>query len=260
MWLIERLLSKLPVHEAAAAYKLGSSLKKHANVHRHNKFLLKVDMRDFFPSITGKDIVRVLRKRFGSTNSALSSPRDYKIVRNLVCRDNRLTIGAPSSPILSNAVMYEFDVDWATRCRSVGIAYTRYADDLYFSTTRPNVLAPLLKDLRSDLRKRKSPILQINDQKTVFTSRKRRRVVTGVVITPDGSLSLGRKRKRYIRSLLFRLAQGGLSPEQRNYLRGFISYAKSVEPAFIVSLERKYGPDVLAAGVADGEHGNLPNN
>jgi len=251
MWLIENLFSKLPIHQAAAAYKLGSSVKRHASIHRHSKFLLKVDMRDFFPSITGRDLVRVLKNRFGSRNSFLSSPRDYEIVRNLACRDDRLTIGAPSSPMLSNAVMYEFDIDWARRCRNSSIAYSRYADDLYFSTNRPNILAPLLKDLRTDLRQRKSPVLQINDQKTVFTSRKRRRLVTGVVITPDGSLSLGRKRKRYVRSLLFRLSQGRLSPEQRNYLRGFISYAKSVEPAFVLSLERKYGPEVLAAGVAD---------
>jgi RNA-directed DNA polymerase len=61
-WLAENLLSDLPIHTSAAAYRRGSSIKKHANVHRHNKFLLKVDFRNFFPSISGKDIVRVLKK------------------------------------------------------------------------------------------------------------------------------------------------------------------------------------------------------
>jgi RNA-directed DNA polymerase len=260
VWLVEKLLSKLPVHQSAAAYRLGCSVKRHANVHRHNKFLMKVDMRDFFPSITGKDVVQVLKKRLGSRSSLLSSPLDYETVRKLTCRDDRLTIGAPSSPLISNAVMYDFDVEWAARCVQSGVAYTRYADDLYFSTNRPNILAPLLADLRADLRQRKSPVLQINDQKTVFTSRKRRKLVTGVVITPQGDLSLGRKRKRYIRSLLFRLSQGKLSAEQQNYLRGFISYAKSVEPSFIVSLERKYGAEVLKGGTTGTQNKNLPNN
>jgi RNA-directed DNA polymerase len=254
-WLVDTLLSKLPVHAAAAAYKPGSSVKKHANVHRHSKFLLRVDFRNFFPSITGRDVVGVLKKNFDSAGSFFSSPRDYEIVRRIVCRADQLTIGAPSSPVLSNAVMYGFDLDWASRCRTRSVAYTRYADDLYFSTNRPNILTPLLEELRSDLRHRKSPVLQINDEKTVFTSRKRRRLVTGVVITPEGRLSLGRNRKRFIKSLIFRHTQGDLSPEQTSYLRGFISFAKSVEPTFIKTLESKYGSDALSAVLNDNRRG-----
>ncbi|HEV2489401.1 MAG TPA: retron St85 family RNA-directed DNA polymerase [Candidatus Acidoferrales bacterium] len=255
-WLVENLLSKLPVHPAASAYKSGSSVKKHANIHRHSNFLMKIDFQDFFPSITGKDVIRVLKKKFGSMNGLLAGTQDYEVVRRLVCRDDRLTIGAPSSPVLSNAVMYEFDLNWALKCRKRGVTYTRYADDLYFSTNRPNVLAPLLEEIRADLRGRKHPALQVNNDKTVFTSRKRRKLVTGVVITPEGRLSLGRKRKRYIKSLLFRHGRGELSAEQRNYLSGFLSFARSVEPSFIQSLKRKYGPRILAAAVEDrGIHG-----
>jgi RNA-directed DNA polymerase len=142
--------------------------------------------------------------------------------------------------------MFEFDVDWSARSRNRGITYTRYADDLYFSTNRLGILEPLLEELRLQIRLRKSPALGINDEKTIFTSRKRRRAVTGLILTPEGRVSLGRKKKRYIRSLIFQLTRRQLSDKECNYLRGFISFAMSVEPTFIQSLEAKFGADVLA--------------
>jgi RNA-directed DNA polymerase len=209
--------------------------------------LLKVDFRDFFPSIAGKDVAKVLKKNFSNKAGLLAGVRDLDVIRRIVCKDDRLTIGAPSSPAVSNAVMYEFDLEWAARSKARGVIFSRYADDLYFSTNKPNVLAPLLEELRRDLRRRGSPSLQINDQKTVFTSRKRRRLVTGLVITPEGRLSLGRKRKRYIKSLLFRYTRKAIGDEDVAYLRGFIAYVRSVEPSFFETLKRKYGEDSLNA-------------
>lgn len=250
-WLVENIFLKLPVHAAAAAYRSGSSVRKHADMHRRTKFLLRIDFRDFFHSITGNDVVHILSKKLTSKGAPLVNAHDRGVIRDLVCRNNRLTIGAPSSPVLSNAIMYDFDHHWARKCHARNIVYTRYADDLYFSTNTPNILTSLLEEIRMDLRERKHPLLQINDPKTVFTSSKRRKLVTGVVITPEKRLSLGRKKKRYIKSLLFKSTRGELSAEQSAYLRGFISFAKSVEPSFVQSLLKKYGRDALASALED---------
>jgi RNA-directed DNA polymerase len=162
-------------------------------------------------------------------------------VRNLVCRRDSLTIGAPSSPLLSNLVMFDFDERWSGYCRARRIAYSRYADDVYFSTDTPNILRTVLEDLKDDLRRHKSPTLQINDAKTIFVSRKARKIVTGLVVTPDGKISLGRKRKRFIRSQIFRRSRGELRPDEISALQGMLAYAGSVEPSFLESLRRKYG-------------------
>jgi RNA-directed DNA polymerase len=240
-WLVNNLFARLPVHRAACAYKKGASIYQNASQHRSHNFILRVDFKDFFPSIRADDIYHMLQAHAGTLKAWVSSPSDIELVCRFVCRNGRLTIGAPSSPIASNCVMYEFDRTWAAVSRQSKITYTRYADDLYFSTNERDVLGGILNDLRTDLKGRPHPVLQINEEKTVFTSRKRRRLVTGLVITPIGTISLGRHRKRVIKSLIYRNTQGKLQPQQLASLKGMLAYAQSVDPSFIESLRRKYG-------------------
>jgi len=240
-WLVENLFARLPVHRAARAYKRGSSIYRNASQHKSHNFILKVDFKDFFPSIRAVDIYHLLQTHLDTLKGRIASTSDIELVCRLVCRNGRLTIGAPSSPIVSNCVMYEFDETWVTVSRQNRITYTRYADDLYFSTNEGNVLERVLNDLKADLGQRPYPVLRINEEKTVFTSRKRRRLVTGLVLTPAGTISLGRHRKRVIKSLVYRNSQGRLQPEQVASLKGMLAYAQSVEPSFIERLRRKYG-------------------
>ena len=194
-WLVSSIFSHLPVHPAAYAYRKGRNILATAVLHAAQSYLLKVDFRDFFPSITAFDISRVLEVNAPLFSSPLH-PDDYRLIRLLVCKSGRLTIGAPSSPVLSNAVMFEFDVYWAERCRSQGITYTRYADDLYFSTDRPQALSVVFAELQADLARRQSPRLAINSTKTAFTSRKRRRLVTGLVLTSDRRVSMAARQAK----------------------------------------------------------------
>jgi RNA-directed DNA polymerase len=141
--------------------------------------------------------------------------------------------------------MFDFDEHYWSYCHQRNIVYSRYADDLYFSTNDRGVLEDVLAELRRDLIHRTSPVLRINEKKTVFSSRKRRRLVTGLVLTPTGTVSLGRHRKRFIKSLVFRNSTGGLLPDQQLSLMGLLAYARSIEPAFIDSLRNKYGANAI---------------
>ena len=241
LWLVNNLFKQLPVHEAAYAYRKGRNILANASVHAAQNYVLKVDFRDFFHSITGLDVSRALE-----TNASIISPGldmdDYSLVRSLVCKNGRLTIGAPSSRSLSNVVMFQFDTYWAERCSRDQVTYSRYADDLYFSTNRPNILSIILTELRADLDRRESPRLIINDVKTAFTSRKRRCLVTGLVVTSDRQVSLGRGAKRRIKSLIFQHGRANSDQERAASLRGLISYVRSVDPRFIATLQRKFGP------------------
>jgi RNA-directed DNA polymerase len=244
-WLVENVFARFPVHKSATAYKKGSSTLLNATLHKKHNYVLKVDFEDFFPSITGTDVVRLLREHRHLTSKTVLEELDVELVRRIVCRQDRLTIGAPSSPIISNAVMFEFDRRQWSYCHERRIAYSRYADDLYFSTDKRDLLGNLLADLREYLARRVSPVLRINERKTVFTSRKRRRLVTGLVLTSSGTVSLGRHRKRFIKSLTFKNSMGALSGEQRLSLMGLVAYAKSIEPAFVDSLRNKYGAKAI---------------
>ncbi len=249
-WLLHNVLTVLPVHPAAMAYRSGSNIRRNAEMHAGNSYLLRVDFKDFFPSLRGGDVRRVLRANRKRLSGGNATNEDITFIKNIVCRKapetkiEFLTIGAPTSPHLSNAIMFDFDDMWSRKAKSAKVTYTRYADDLYFSTNRPNVLQKLLDQLRDALNLKRSPKLQINDQKTVFSSRKRRRLVAGLVLTSDRKVSIGRDKKRMLKSLVWKLKRGELQGDQVRSLQGWIAYVRSVEPPFVKSLEQKYELDL----------------
>lgn len=251
-WLLKRLIGEWPVHACAIAYRKGYSIRDNADPHRTSRFLLRVDIQDFFPSITREDIHQFLwMTRPHGTEGWDDQDRDLFL--HIVCRRERLTIGAPSSPALSNAVCLALDTRLAAVAADANVRYTRYADDLYFSTLRPEVLGLLADRVQEVVESIPVPGgLRINHAKTWHSSKKGRRVVTGLILGSDGRISLGRSRKRLIRSQVYRYAES--SPEGRAGLAGLLAFAKSIEPDFINALVLKYGVDRVRAaqlGVAD---------
>lgn len=243
-WLNRNVFARLPVHDAAFAYRRKIGIADNAKMHLENNYLLKIDFTDFFPSLKADDVRRVLRRNEeGFSFGALEN--DLELIVSIVCRKGALTIGAPSSPILSNAIMYEFDTCLYDFCVDSEVVYTRYADDIFLSTRQPDVLSDVLEYVRRDLEARGSPILRINEAKTVFTSKKRRRLVTGLILTSEGKVSIGRKNKRMIKGQVYSYLKGELDKESVAYLKGYLAFAVSVEPEFVRGLSLKYGKNVL---------------
>jgi RNA-directed DNA polymerase len=243
-WLVDNVFVGLPVHESVYSYRIGIGIRAHALAHVHHNYLLRIDFSHFFPSIKAPDVARLITRNREQLPLRLSR-RDIQVICQIVCRKHELTIGAPSSPSLSNAILFQLDSFWTTRCNQSAVTYSRYADDLYFSTNEPNVLAGILAEFETYVHAMKSPRLQINRQKTVFTSRKRRRHVTGLVLSSENKISIGRTKKRWTRSLVNSFKNGQLSDEQTSQLRGYLAFAMEVEPSFYQSLEIKYGKDLI---------------
>lgn len=133
--LIEIFEKQLPIHQSAYAYQKKRSIKDNALVHMKNQYLVKMDFLNFFNSIDES----LLKDRFVKQDINFTD-EDYLLLRGLVfwsptkSNDGKviLSVGAPSSPILSNFVLYEFDSLISTVCDSLNVSYTRYADDLFF--------------------------------------------------------------------------------------------------------------------------------
>lgn len=244
--LVEEFLSKkLPVHSQATAYIAGKSIYDNANAHSKNNYLLKMDFRDFFSSIKSTDLVsRLIEVDAFESNDTTS----IDICSKVFFMDDKgelvLSTGAPSSPLISNAIMYSFDNQINDLCLENGIAYTRYSDDLSFSCNHKDILFAYPAIVERILRDIKSPSISINSQKTVFSSKADKRRVTGLIINNNGNISLGREKKREIRTLVYLFQQGKLEIDRTYALSGYISYAKSVEPNFVQSLNEKY-PEAL---------------
>jgi RNA-directed DNA polymerase len=243
-FLLERYVQQLPVSEAAMAYRHGLGIADHALPHAKNKYLLKLDFKDFFPSIRAIDFIKHLRRYAAEVTSD-----DAKVLSRVFFwrpkgqRALLLSIGAPSSPAISNTLMYDFDSEVLRYCVDHGITYTRYADDLALSTNQPNVLADAHKFVSDWCVRMKHPRLTLKEEKTVYTSRKHHRQLTGLVLSNNGTASIGREKKRLIRAMAHRYGLGGLSPEDCSKLRGWIAFSMSVDQAFVATIEKLIGSE-----------------
>jgi retron-type reverse transcriptase len=244
-WVDKNIISLLPVHSSAAAYRKGRGIRSNAELHSSGSYLLKMDFKEFFNSLKPHDFLMLLEKNFpgrfsGEDCARISNILFWKPKDSDLC----MSIGAPSSPSVSNAIMYEFDSTISEYCKILNVVYSRYADDLSFSAIEKGVLYSVQERVKLIVNSLSSPSLKINEEKTIHASRARLRQVTGVILTPEGRLSIGRERKRLIRSMLDYYSKGRLGREEIRKLRGLLSFSLDVEPQYIISIREKYGDKV----------------
>lgn len=253
---LDYLSPYLDVHFSAYAYRKGVGIKNNANEHKSNSYLLKMDFQNFFNKIKPDLFFRKLKQKIPELNY-----RDEELLRNIFfwkpglkrSKTLVLSVGAPSSPHISNFVMFEFDSKMEFLCASMGVKYTRYADDLTFSTNKKELLFQIPKIVRGLLSNYMTS-LSINDSKTVYSSRAHNRHVTGVTITNSGTLSLGRKKKKHISSLIFKFSNNSIEHEDLSLLRGMLGHAKYIEPDFVNRMIVKYGSEIINNIVTGGNH------
>jgi RNA-directed DNA polymerase len=241
-WLITNIFHRLPVHACATAYMRNSGILKNASAHKDNSYLTKFDFKSFFTSIKLDDLVAHFTKHFGDIFGA-DEINDIARISCIKLPENRelcLSIGAPSSPALSNSIMFEFDAAVFTWCTERGITYTRYADDLTFSTNEKGLSSCVEPTLRKIIRKLEYPSLRFNTKKTTHLSKKYQRRVTGLIINNEGNVSLGRERKREISALIHKFSLKQLSAEETYRLQGLLGFARDVEPLFMSRMRGKY--------------------
>jgi RNA-directed DNA polymerase len=242
-WLLAYVLNGLPIHPAAMAYRKKKSIFDNASLHADSSYLLRMDCNDFFPSITEDDLKLLIANRPSTFQGW--RPYDVDLFCKLVCKNGRLTIGAPTSPTLSNAVCYDMDSQLSEICNKLGVTYTRYADDLFFSTKQPNVLSAFEPIVATTIASLTLPRgLTINAAKTRHSSKRGTRRVTGITLGSDGRPYVGRQLKRTIRAMIHHLDT--LDRARHASLAGLIAYAGGFDPDFVNSLITKYGHSTVA--------------
>lgn len=239
-------LYPLPFHSNSVAYRKSYSIKNNAEFHKANKYLLKMDLANYFNSLT----TDVFWNEYNRNGINLSFEFNKSWIENLLFWQKSqnelvLSVGAPTSPMLSNFCMFRFDEILTAYCLKNGITYTRYADDLTFTTNKKNILFHLPDKIETFLKAIYGNALSVNHQKTVFSSKAHNRHVTGLTITNEDSISLGRNRKKYIKHLVHYFLLNKLDKEDVLHLRGLLSFAKHVEPKFCEALDLKYGANTV---------------
>lgn len=242
-WINAHILSSLNVHHCSYAFKEGSSILKCAARHSGAKWLVKMDVSGFFGSISEIQVYRVFRKlgyqplisfelaRLTTHPSGPNSSR-YKMAHwrshqhagvighYRSAHIGYLPQGAPTSPMLSNVVMREADAEIEKFAKKVGMRYTRYSDDLTFSTTSNSSRAVALSLIQHVSKVLRSMGLEANPRKTVVAPPGSRKIVLGLLVH-DNEPRLTRDFRDKLRQHLYYL--NSLGPSKHAAARGFDS-------------------------------------
>jgi hypothetical protein len=196
-WLLRNVFEKLPVHHAAHGFLAARSIASNARVHAGADIIVKVDVKDFFPTITWKRVKGMLR-RAGLPESVATlvsllvteAPREIVQFRGktlYVAKGPRACPqGAPTSPAITNAICFRMDKRLIGLARIFGFTYTRYADDLAFScrkkTKKGAAQAPVGALLHGVRRILEGEGFRVHQKKTTVMRRGGTQRVTGLVV------------------------------------------------------------------------------
>ncbi|MEO7717346.1 MAG: reverse transcriptase family protein [Capsulimonas sp.] len=245
-WVLSSVLSPVPVHDAAMAFRPGVSVADNAKRHQAQAVVVRIDLKDFFPSIT-LPRVRTLFRSFGynggvATLLALLSTEAPRVAatldgaRRFVAVGGRsLPQGACTSPAVTNVLCRKLDSRLTGAAAAMGFVYTRYADDLVFSHPKSEAPVGMLLDLTRRIIADEG--LTVNEEKTSVQRVQHRQTVTGLVVN-GGAPRVSRENLRKFRAMLHQCERDGLpavgerlGQDAHAYASGYLAFIHMVDPA-----------------------------
>ncbi len=256
-WLAQNVLNAVPPHPAATAFAPGRTLLDAAQRHAGCSWLVKLDVRNFFESISERRAYKVfeglgygallsfefarLCTREAKGKQLRSAPRalPYRVMIEGV-----LPQGAPTSPMIANLAVRDLDERLESLAESVGWIYSRYADDIAFSTDEKSCRRHATGIARSVGEEIRRFGLACNEAKTTIAPPGARKVLLGLLID-RAKPRLTREFRDDLETHLYALLHPriGASAHQarrkfsskigmRLYISGLISFAKQIEPSY----------------------------
>lgn len=202
-WILREILSVLQTSPYAHGFEPGRSIKTHAALHADKDYVLCLDIRDFFLSISQDRVKKVFQ-------SAGYSPSAAGTLAKLCCFEEVLPQGAPTSPRLSSIIFKELDLSLAHIAEKWSAVYSRYADDLTFSA--PQAIDGLLNEAEQTLR---SHGFFLNQEKIRFYGPEKPKRITGLVVQ-NGTLSVPKHFKRQLRQEIYYCSKFGVLTHLEN--------------------------------------------
>lgn len=233
----DQILAKVPVHEACHGFVPKRSVVSNAEPHQQAAVVIKMDLRDFFPSVHYRRVAGLFRG-FGYSESIanlLAGLTTHRPVLDdgTVVWPGALPQGAPTSPAIANLVARTLDRRLSGLAERVGARYTRYADDLTFSfAEQPGIGIGRFCWWVDQICQQEGFVENVAKRRVLRRGNQQR--VTGVVV--NSGLFVPRAARRRFRAILHNCRKNGVEAEARgredfaDYLRGFAAYVNMVQP------------------------------
>mgnify|MGYP004627120117 FL=1 len=203
--ILNNILNNKSISKYATAYHKGISLRDNAIPHINKDIVLKLDIKNFFESISFGDV-------YNACFAMDSFPKSVGMLLTYLCTySDHLTQGSPTSSYISNLVMKEFDEELGSWCEENDISYTRYSDDMTFSGYfNPSEVIIKVKKMLHKLS------LELNDKKVHVVYKSARQDVTGITVNEKVQVNI--KYRKDIRKEIYYIRKFGLSShlERRN--------------------------------------------
>lgn len=252
-WINKQILQSITPLKCVTGFAKDKSIVDNARIHENKNYILNFDIKDFFESITEDRVERLFLKmgyerELASLLTKLCTTtinsnyikwkfgeRVYSYFEQLAQKDKAFLVqGAPTSPAIANLICYRMDKKLMKYAERHGINYSRYADDITFSSDDMASL-PKVSFIRKLMAEEH---FMLNEEKTKLLKDGMRQEVTGLLI--NGKVRVPRIYKKDIyRHLHFCLKYGGMSHfnhikssynMSRDWLLGRIFYVNAVEP------------------------------
>ncbi|MCU0863397.1 MAG: reverse transcriptase family protein [Planctomycetes bacterium] len=246
-WILANLLAKVPTHAAAHGFVPGRSTVSNAVPHLQALAVVNCDLKDFFPTIHVHR-VRGCFEELGYSPAAatilalLCTEAPRRLVEyagrplHVATGPRCLPQGAPTSPALSNLIARRLDARCQGIANKLGFTYTRYADDLSFSTTEPEALARIGYLLARIRHIAQDEGFTVNEKKTRVLRPSSCQRVTGIVVN-GAQPHIPRETVRRLRAILHQAAKTGLEAQNRdghpdfaNHVAGMLAWVRMVSP------------------------------
>ncbi|AKJ43527.1 retron St85 family RNA-directed DNA polymerase [Pragia fontium] len=215
-WIYENILKSIPIHSSAHGYVKERSILSNATIHLKQNALLKVDLKDFFPSISINWVINLFSSLGYSNNVS------YYLAA-ICCCDECLPQGAATSPYLSNILLVNLDYRLHKLSSKYHLNYTRYADDLVFSGKYiPHNLINIISSIIADFG------LNVNQAKTSLIIGNKQKIITGLSVQKN-ELQLPRSKKRQIKQEIYYIKKYGLISHISKLKINKLNYHQSIE-------------------------------
>ena len=260
-WILQNVLDTQAVHPAAHGFVRGRSIVSNARPHVQADIVVNVDLKDYFPTVSYARVKGLFR--------SLGYSEALATVFGLLCTEPRrqalrldgreyhvavdervLPQGAPTSPAITNLMCRGLDQRFVAASKTLGFAYTRYADDLSFSGPGSSDVGKLLRQVHYIVA---GEGFVVHPDKTRVFRKPWRQEVTGIVVNERPAIQ--RSTLKRFRATLFQIDKDGPggktwgnSPDVIAAVEGFANYVAMVDPAKgkplqdkARSLVRRYG-------------------